>query len=379
MSGHSFDIARPRLTVGIDARAASEDRAGRGRVTRELISHLAALGEDVSLVVYSRAGAATGALGAGCTRVSLRPPPPLWHAAVAGHANRRCDVFLSTNSYITPLFLRIPAAIVVYDLVAFAEFGAAHRRARLNERLTLAPALRRAAGVVCISEATRAELVARFPAAEPKTGVVRLAAGDPFGRELAPAALEAVRVRHGLERPFVLALGTLEPRKNVPRLIDAFAALPPGLRGPRQLVLAGAEGWGAGPIRRAIERHGSMVRALGWIPDEELAALYRSCDAFCYPSLHEGFGLPVLEAMRSGAVVVAAGVPSLREVAGDAAIYADPRDTGAIRAALEAALDPNGRRAELSARARERAAAFSWDGAARGLLRELERCMESAH
>ena len=367
------------MTVGIDARAASEDRAGRGRVTRELISHLPPLGDHARLVLYSRTGTATGGLGAGCTRVSLRPPPPLWHAAVARDANRRCHVFLSANSYITPLFLRTPAAIMVYDLVAFAEFGAAHRRARLNERLTLAAALRRAARVICISEATRTELVARFPAAEPKTGVVRLAAGEPFGQELSPAALDAVRARHGLERPFVLALGTLEPRKNLPRLIEAFAALPPRLRDTRQLVLAGAEGWGAEPVRRAIERYDPMVRALGWVPDEELAALYQSCEAFCYPSLHEGFGLPVLEAMRSGAVVVAAGVPSLREVAGDAAIYADPRDTGAIRAALEAALDPSGRRAELAARARERAAAFSWDDAARGVLRELERCVDRPH
>jgi len=337
------------------------------------------LGDDVELVLYSRAGTPTRGVGAGCTRVSLRPPPPLWHAAVARHANRRCDVFLSANSYITPLFLRIPAVILVYDLVTFAEFGAAHRRARVNERLTLAPAVRRAARVICISEATRAELVARFPAAEPKASVVPLAAGEPFGQALAPAALDAVRARHGLERPFVLALGTLEPRKNLPRLIDAFAALPPGLRDRRQLVLAGAEGWGGGPIRSAIERQGSMVKALGWVPDDELAALYQSCDAFCYPSLHEGFGLPVLEAMRSGAVVVAAEVPSLREVAGDAAIYADPRETGALRAALEAALDPNGRRAELSASARRRAAEFSWDEAARGVMRELERCLERSH
>ena len=340
---------------------------------------MAALARDVHLVLYSRAGTATGGLGSGCTRVSLRPPPPLWHAGVARDANRRCDVFLSANSYITPLFLRIPSAIMVYDLVAFAEFSATHRRARLNERLTLAPALRRAARAICISEASRAKLVARFPAAEPKAGAVRLAAGEPFGEELPPAALEAVRARHGLERPFVFALGTLEPRKNLPRLIEAFAALPPALRDGRQLVLAGAEGWGAGPIRRAIERHDPLVRALGWVPDQELAALYQSCDVFCYPSLHEGFGLPVLEAMRSGAVVVASGVPSLREVAGDAAIYADPRDTGAIRAALESALDPNGRRAELSAKARERAAAFSWDEAARGVLLELERCLDRSH
>jgi glycosyltransferase involved in cell wall biosynthesis len=328
----------------------------------------------VHFVLYSRSQAPFGGDGKGSTSVSLRTPPPLWHALVARDANRRCDVFLSTNSYITPLFLRIPTAIMVYDLVSFAAFETAHRRARLNERVTLGLALRRAARVICISEATRAELVERFPAAAPKATVVQLAAGQPFGQRPSPSVLAAVRARYGLQRPFVLALGTLEPRKNLPRLIEAFAALPPGLRDTHQLVLAGAAGWGIRRTRRAIERHEPMVRALGWVPDEDLAVLYQACEAFCYPSLHEGFGLPVLEAMQSGAVVVAARVPSLCEVGGDAAIYADPYDTAGIRAALEAALDPDGRRTEIGRRARERASEFSWEDAARGVLRELERC-----
>jgi glycosyltransferase involved in cell wall biosynthesis len=276
------------------------------------------------------------------------------------------------------LFLRIPTAVMVHDLVAFAAFHAAHRRARLNERVTLPLAIRRAARLVCTSEATRTELVERFAAAGPKATVVRLAAGRPFERELSPEAVGAVRARYGVDGPFVLAVGTLEPRKNLPRLIEAFAALPPRLRDTRRLVLAGATGWGAGRTRRAIETHDSMVRALGWVPDEDLAALYQACDVFCYPSLHEGFGLPVLEAMRAGAVVVAARVPSLCEVGGDAAIYADPHDAAAIRAALEAALDPDGRRDEMARRARERASEFSWEHAARGVLRELERCRDRA-
>ena len=375
---HSSDIARARLTIGLDARAAAEDRAGRGRVTRELIAHLCGLDDGVQLVLYSRSRAPVGGDGRGCTAVSLRAPPPLWHALVARDASRRCDVFLSTNSYITPLFLRIPTAILVYDLVSFAAFDVAHRRARLNERITLGAALRRAARAICISEATRAELVERFPAAASKAAVVPLAAGPPFGSELSPSALAAVRARYGVEGPFVLALGTLEPRKNLPRLIEAFTALPPGLRDTHQLVLAGAAGWGMRGTRRALERHGSMVRALGWVPDEDLAALYQVCEAFCYPSLHEGFGLPVLEAMRSGAVVVAARVPSLREVAGEAAIYVDPHDTADIRAGLEAALGADGRPSEIGGRARERAAEFSWEDAARGVLRELDRCRERA-
>jgi glycosyltransferase involved in cell wall biosynthesis len=364
--------------VGLDARAAVEDRAGRGRVTREIAAHLRETGHGVRFVAYSRSKTPFRDGGSGWTPLALRAPPPLWHAQVARDANRRCDVFLSTNSYITPRFLRIPSAIVVYDLVAFTAFDAAHRRARLNERVTLVPALRRAARVICISDATRAELVHRFPWAAPKTTVVSLGAGEPFGRTLSASAVAAVRDRYGLHRPFVLALGTLEPRKNLPRLIEAFAALPPAIRDGHELVLAGATGWGVRRTRRAIERHQPMVRALGWVPDDDLAALYQACAAFCYPSLQEGFGLPVLEAMRSGAVVVAAGVPSLREVGGDAAMYVDPTDTAAISAGLQAALDPNGRRAEIARRARERAAKFSWEDTARGLLRELELCRRRA-
>jgi len=293
---------------------------------------------------------------------------------VARDAYRRCDVFLSTNSYITPLFLRIPSAMIVYDLVPFAAFRAAHRRARLNERITLRPALKRAARVVCISEATRAELTGRFPSAARKATVVPLAASESFGRKASASTLAAVRERYGLERPFVLALGTVEPRKNMPRLVEAFARLPPGVRDGRQLVVAGATGWGTRGTRTAIERYGAMVKMLGWVPDEDLAALYQACDVFCYPSLHEGFGLPVLEAMLAGAVVVAAGIPSLREIAGDAVIYVDPHDAEHICAGLEAALEATGSESGIGATAHQRASGFSWGDTARAVLQELERC-----
>jgi glycosyltransferase involved in cell wall biosynthesis len=335
---------------------------------------MAGLDEHVHFVLYSRSRAPVGGDYPNATSLSLRTPPPLWHAMVARDAHRRCDVFLSTNSYITPLFLRIPTAIMVYDLVAFAAFRAAHPRARLNERTTLGPALKRASRLICVSEATRAELVERFPFGAAKTSVVPLAAAEPFGRQLPPSAVAAVRAQYELERPFVLALGTLEPRKNLPRLMEAFAALPAEVRDTYQLVLAGAAGWRIRRTRSAIERHEPMVKALGWVPDADLAALYQACEVFCYPSLHEGFGLPVLEAMSSGAVVVAAGVPSLREVGGDAAIYADPDDTPSLGSALQAALGQVERRDEIAVRGRERASEFSWEATARGVLRELGRC-----
>jgi hypothetical protein len=186
-------------------------------------------------------------------------------------------------------------------------------------------------------------LARRFPTASEKASVVPLAA---FDRE--PAE---VRSRYGLDGPFVLSTGTLEPRKNLLRLIEA---LPDGAL----LVVVGPRGW---EDDRIVQHADDRVRFLGEVSDEELAGLYRLCTVFCYPSLYEGFGLPVLEALKAGAPVVTSNVSSLPEVAGDAARYVDPGH-GADREALRA--PDAGRRERLRERGRAQAARFSWDRAA---------------
>src|SRR5439155_10747587 len=157
-------------------------------------------------------------------------------------------------------------------------------------------------------------LTRRFSGIESKSSVVPLAASETLTTEV-PA--DEVRRRYGLEQPFVLSTGTLEPRKNLQRLIEAFARLPDELRRKHLLVLVGPRGWEESEIVRQAEAEG--VRLLGHVPDEDLGALYRLCTVFCYPSLYEGFGLPVLEAMQAGAPVVTSNVSSLPEVGGDAA------------------------------------------------------------
>jgi glycosyltransferase involved in cell wall biosynthesis len=353
-----------KLRIGIDARAAAEVPAGRGRYTREL---LRALPRVHDYVLYARQ-AWDGAADLEWRLIDA--PDPLWHVRTARAASRDCDVLLSTNSYLTAWFTRIPTVCVVFDLIAWLPAMQPQRRAALIERATIRPALRRARGLACISEATERDLLERFPAAQGKTAAIPLAAPPELFDDPGAEALAEVRERLLLPERFVLATGTLEPRKNLPRLIQAHAAL--GDDAP-PLLLAGPSGWQLEEaLAGAAERPGA-VRQLGFVQDSDLAALYRLCTVFAYPSLYEGFGLPLLEAMASGAACVTSNVSSLPEVGGDAVVYADPLSVDSIRDALARLLASADERARLGEAARERARGFSWERTARETLALIER------
>ncbi|HEX5145727.1 MAG TPA: glycosyltransferase family 1 protein, partial [Conexibacter sp.] len=299
---------------------------------------------------------------------------PQWSALAALHASRESDVVLATNSYLLAALARVPAVATVFDLTPFRKDVVLPRGAGF-ERLTLPLAVRGADALLPISHATRDDLVARFPRAAAKATVVELAADAAFAVTGDAARASA---RHGLRTPYVLALGTLEPRKNLPRLIEAFAGLPPQLRDAHELVLVGGSGWATDEIDASIARHRELVRPLGHVPDEDLPGLYREAALFAYPSLFEGFGLPVLEAMTAGTAVVTSNVSSLPEVGGDAVRYADPHDVGSIRDALAALLGDPAERARLAAAGRERARRYSWERTARETLDAVERAAARA-
>ena len=352
------------LTIGIDARAATEVAAGRGRLVRELLQALAAREDPHRYVLYARARWAEPL----DTRFQWRligAGDPLWHWQAARAVDRECDVFLATNSYLSVILTRRPSVAIVYDLVALDPATSPNRRSAIVERLTIGGALRRARGLVCISEQTRTELVAHAPAAAAKSSVALLAAGTASG----PPGDEEARK---LPAPgFVLAVGTLEPRKNLPRLVAAYAALPESLQADHPLVVVGTTGWRAGPTLTALRSLGARCELLGGVSDATLGELYRRCALFCYPSLAEGFGLPVLEAMSAGAAVLTSDVSSLPEVAGDAAEYVDPFDVGDITRGIGAVLGEPRRREELIERGHRRAAEFSWDAFAGHVLDAL--------
>jgi glycosyltransferase involved in cell wall biosynthesis len=242
------------------------------------------------------------------------------------------------------------------------------RRAAAIERATISRAVRRSAKLICVSQATERDLVALFPAAAGRTTTIPLAVSQDLQREPPASDLEDVRRRLELPESFILATGTLEPRKNLPRLIQAHARIgdaPP-------LLLAGPKGWQlADALAGAGERAGA-VRQLGYVSDADLAALYRLCTVFAYPSLYEGFGLPLLEAMSCGAACVTSNRSSLPEVGGDAVAYADPTDADSIASAIERLLASLDERAELGRRAGARARTFSWGRTARETVAVLE-------
>jgi glycosyltransferase involved in cell wall biosynthesis len=355
--------ARP-LTIGIDARAAVEVAAGRGRVVRELLVALAARDDPHTYLCYARTPWEQP-LGARFQWREIGARDPWWHVRAARAAQRECDVFLSSNSYLTPLFMRMPSVVIVYDLVTFEAAMRPSRRSAVIERLTLGACMRRASAVIAISQATADALAARYPAAAARTTVALLGTS--------PALAERAPVEPLPEPGFVLAVGTLEPRKNLPRLVAAYGELDPATQSRHPIVVVGALGWETGETLEALRSLGERAILLGHVSDATLAELYRRCSVFCYPSLGEGFGLPVLEAMAAGAAVLTAANSSLPEVGGDAVEYADASDVASIAAGLRRLLDSPARRAELGALAAERAREFSWALFAERTLSVLER------
>lgn len=324
---------------------------------RELVRALHGLGGEVSPLLFARRPWPLEG-----SRWRLIPTrEPLWGAHAALLAARDCDVILASNSYLMSIAPR-PVVVVVQDLFGFDRSHGLPVSA-LGERVTLPLAVRRAAGFVCPSVATRDTLERLYPETRGRTAVIPLGVTAEFLN----AEGSGVARRHGVERPFVLAVATLEPRKNLARLVEAFASVPAAREG-FDLVLAGARGWSSSDLDAVVGRHRDVVRPIGFVSDSELPALYAEATAFAFPSLEEGFGLPVLEAMAAGTAVLTSNRSSLPEVAGDAALLVDPSDTGAIAEGLEGLLGDAALREDLARRGRERAAAFTWERTARATL-----------
>lgn len=263
--------------------------------------------------------------------------------------------------YANPVSVACPTVVTVHDL-SFVHYPATVRRFnRLYLRLVARVTARRAARVIADSENTRRELLAWLGLSAPRVVAVPIAA-DPRFAPATAAAVEDFRRQRGLPERFALFLGTLEPRKNLVRLVDAFAACQAGLKVALPLVIAGSRGWYYDEIFARVQNHGLQDSILfpGFVPAGELPWWYRAADVFVYPSVYEGFGLPVLEAMASGTAVITSNTSSLPEVAGDAALLVDPNDVEALADALARVLNDHDLRQAMSAAGVRQAAKFSW-------------------
>lgn len=250
---------------------------------------------------------------------------------------------------------RVPLVVTVHDVMALEHPDWFTRANALQQRLVLPRAAAAAARVIVPSHYTRERLLATCRVGPGRVDVAPWGVAPAF----APGAADAAALeRLGVERPYVLAVGTLQPRKNLPAAIAACErATAEGF--PHTLVVAGARGWRDEAVAEMLGQ--PHIRVLGGVTDGELVELYRGADCLLFPSLYEGFGLPVLEAMACGTPVVCANRTSLPEVAGDAAVLVDPEDTAAFAAALAEVLSSPARRRELAAAGLARAREFSWD------------------
>jgi glycosyltransferase involved in cell wall biosynthesis len=291
----------------------------------------------------------------------------LWEQLVLPAALRRARVDVYHGpAYALPLAPTVPAVVTVHDL-SFLRLPETFPRAQgAYLRVATRRAVRRAEAVVAVSEFTRRELV-DLVGADPARVYCVPNGCDPACRPLPAADVEAWRAAAGLPARFILTVGTLQPRKNLGTLLDAYARLRGRLADAPDLVIAGAPGWGDEDLGRRAQALGigARVRFTGYVPGESLPLLYNAATLFALPSRYEGFGLPVVEAMASGTPVIVAAAGSLPEVAGGAGVVVDPLDAEAWASALAALLADAGRRAALGEAGLARAARFTWDRAVR--------------
>jgi glycosyltransferase involved in cell wall biosynthesis len=279
-------------------------------------------------------------------------------------------------NYLAPVATSCPYVVTIHDMTLFIT-PRLHRWKKLLLDRTLIPLVaRKAEAIVTVSKSARDDIVRLLKVPGGKVHVVMNAVSPAFRRVEDPARIEEVRARYHLQVPYILYVGNIEPRKNLARLIDAFARLKKnGL--PHKLVMVGQPGWHCEPIYAEVERQGleSEVLFTGYVPFEDLPALYSGATAMAFPSIYEGFGLPVLEAMACGTPVVTSSSSGLAEVADGAAILVDPLSLDEIASALQRVCTQPSLANELSSLGLARAKEFTWQHAARTTLEVYDRVL----
>ena len=313
------------MRVGIDVSPLRQTRAGTARYLRGILPHLEQL-VHVKRLAWGGEG-----------RVAAVGRDAWWYPMALPRQATGLDL-LHCPSFRGPWRSPLPLVVTVHDLAVLRHGGAFNRWTRTYSRVVVPRVVRAAHRVIAVSEFTKRELVDLLGIAEERIRVIPNAVGEPFVDAGARADGE-----------YVLAVGTVEPRKNLPRLAEAARLAGVELR------IAGARGWGKSDMGR------EGVRMLGFVDDGELAQLYRGALCVAYPSLYEGFGLPVLEALACGAPVVTSARTAMAELADGAAVLVDPTDPSAIADGIREAI---ARRDELAMLGPQRARSFTWRAAA---------------
>jgi len=284
----------------------------------------------------------------------------VFHASKVIHAPRRAKL-----------------TATIYDLTCWLVPETHRSGVVAADRLFAERIWRRADGLIAISENSRNDAVRVLRIPEDRISVIYPGVPEAYS-SMSQESVAAVRDRHGLGRPYLLYVGTIEPRKNVALLLDAYNAISPSVADEFSLVVAGPRGWSGPETLARLESPPKNVRYLGYVPEDELPALFAGATAFVYPSLYEGFGFPVAQAMAAGVPVITSCVSSLPEVTGGAAVLIDPHSRQELRCAIERILTEPSLRARLSAEGRNQANRFSWADNARKSMEFFSRVVSGS-
>lgn len=365
------------MRIGFDITPLSVPQSGVGTYAANLFAHLQNGTEDELIPLAHRPVRREG----GLTARAWAPPrlnKTLWMQAWLPWQllGQRLDVSHFTNS-VAPVWTPCRTVVTIHDMTLWL-FPEHHYRRRLLAMRPIIPlAARRAAAIIAVSQSAKADIVRILRVPAEKVHVVYEAPPPAFRPLPAGPELGGVRQRYALPDRYLLYVGTIEPRKNLVRLLEAFALLREQTQVPHHLLFVGQRGWKEEAIFGAVERLalGSVVRFLNHVPTADLVALYNLADALAFPSLYEGFGLPVVEAMACGTPVITSINGSLGEVAGNAAQVVEPTDVASIADGLRRVLSDPAWREELRTRGLAHAAQFTWQRTAAQTRSVYERVL----
>lgn len=357
------------MRIGLDGMPLAQPRTGVGTYTFELARALAAEAPEdefelISPLPYDETGPTN--VPANLQLIYSRPnllQRRWWTLGLPSYLKRNPVTLFHGTNYEVPLRAQCPTVVTIHDLSLLLHSSTHEARAVRRARLLQPLMARKANLIITPSEAVRNEVCEHLKIAPDKVFATPLAPRGSF-TPMTPEETVAVRKRLEIQDEFLLFAGTIEPRKNLSTLLNAFAELLRTTDLRPQLVVAGKVGWKADEVLAQAREFPvrDRVRFVGFVTDEDLRALYSSCSAFVYPSIYEGFGLPPLEAMACGAPVIASGVPSIKESV--ARVISATDSTGLARVMIELLTDEQARQS-LSSRGREYAQEFSWQRTAK--------------
>ena len=369
------------MRIAIDAHAVGARLGGNETYAINLIEALAQIDQSNQYTLYVTKPPALDRFANRWPNFTVRrtlPHTPLVRIPLTlSRELRKHPVDVLHVQYTAPPFAPCPVVTTIHDL-AFEHLPETfNRRSWMQLRLTVRSTARRAAQIVTVSEYSRQDIIKTYGVNPQIITVTPEAASQTFRPVKDEDRLSDVRKAYGIERDYILSLCSIQPRKNLVRLIEAYCLLrrsQPEGKLP-QLVLAGKRAWLDNETMRAaqLDELSADIRFTGYVVDDDLNALYSGATCFVYPSYFEGFGLPILEAMKCGTPVIAGDRTSIPEVAGEAALLFDPFDVQSLVEALKRTLNDSDYRATLSARGLQRANEFNWQTTARLTLAVYEK------